>query len=467
MGILDQLFDFNIEEEDESLSISPADAIVISTAQAAHQAMQDSLIGENISRSINEKLRMGVSGTVSVLKTLQLAKSYQENMVNDQLAEPGDRPTANDVIDGGIKRGQKVVFEVSSNRSINSGSWDEVVKSRMLSNTDQPIGVFFDKFSVMNFSESDSERYQIHETFGADIIQSFGRRPRLVTMSGQVLNGRVDAIRAGQVRSMDWKNAFQRFYDEHFSLKACLKKKHKIRITAQDTIWHGYLLNMVAVTDAEHQAISQVTVTFIVSSRNFRKENDIAIPGFFNENGFRITGGLVPDEFFPQERLEFYFKQDFSQVVKTKVSILNNEIEIIKQELELSAGIDRVALDSNIELSKSESNIPEIIFGETVDPYIIGSEAINGFLSIVNEKSLYDRDLSSYNDRYFNSTSDELLSPTTNPAVLEYSALKDREALLRMRSKNASDAIENLNSICRQLRQKIQESDSYTQTLAK
>ncbi len=460
MGILDQLFDFNLEEDDETISVSPADVINISTAQAAHQAMQDSFRAVDVANTITPKLSLGTNGTVSVARSLKLSFDYQQNLVADQLAAPGDRPTANDVIDGGIKRGQKVVFEVSSNRSINSGSWDEVVKQRMLSDVDQPIGLFFDKFSVMNISEPDSERYQIHETFGAEIIQTFGRRPRLITMSGQVLNGRVDAIRSGVVRSMDWKNAFQRFYDDHFSLKACLRKKHKVRITAQDTIWHGYLLNMVAITDAENQAISQVTVTFIVSSRNFRNKNDLAIPGFLNENGFRITGGIVPDEFFPQERLEFYFKEDFSQVVKTRVSNLNSEIEDLKSELEIAAGLTRRDLDLNIE--DDGQFVIDPIQGLAVDPYLNESEFVNDAINLAREIVRLNIDSQTYASNIGAEYSDEI--PLSNNS--EYLELKEREASLRIREKNLASDLAELNTLCRNLRQKILELDSYTQIQA-
>ncbi|NIX58066.1 MAG: hypothetical protein GWN14_19635, partial [candidate division Zixibacteria bacterium] len=103
---------------------------------------------------------------------------------------------------------------------------------------------------VMSITEPDEQRYQIHETFGADILQTFGRRPRILTISGQVVNGKLDVSVGGEIRSMDWKNAFQRFYENHYSAHACTKKIKKVRIFSQDTVYDGYMLNMVAATTA-------------------------------------------------------------------------------------------------------------------------------------------------------------------------------------------------------------------------
>lgn len=457
MGILEQLFNFNPEiDGSQDVSMSPEDVILISIAQNAHQAMNDGMRATNVANSIIQGIDLNISGTVNVEKSLQLSSRYRENLVNDQLAEPGDRPTADDVVDGGIKRGQKVVFEVIGNRYLDSGSWDEVVKKRMTANTDQPIGVFFDKFSVMNFSEPEAERHQIHETFGAEIIQSFGRRPRLITMSGQIMNGRVDVLRAGAIRSMDWKNALQRFYEEHFSLKACLSKKHKVRITAQDTIWHGYLLNLVTVTDAENQGVSQATITFIVSKKVFRKQNDLAIPGFFNENGFRITGATIPDEYFPQERLEFYFNEDLSEVVSTKITSLKRDIELTKAGIEFIAGQTRENLDRWIDSTESL-----FILNLSIDAALRGSEIERTGSDIDNETIKLDSDVRKYVEDIGSTYifGDEI--PFSDDP--RYEKLKEQEASLRIRQKDLREVLTNLNIECQKLRSKIAELDSYTQ----
>lgn len=380
MSVLDQL-----EESfetfgflDNSDTYSPEDWVVANTALAAHSAM---IKGHNDTTTDTraftpaERPRQ-VSGGINVNKSLELAQTYKQILVNSQKTPIGLRPTADDVVDGGIKNGSKVVLQIVS-ESERVGTWDEQVKSNIRTRAIE--GVTFDKFSVASFVESEDERYQIHETFGADIIQSFGRRPRFLTIAGVVVNGRMDVRFGSETRSMDWKNAFQRQYEKNFSLKACLNNRKKVRIYFQDTVYDGYLLQMTAATDAENQGISQVTVRVVVQKRYFPRDNDDQIPGTFRGNGFRLTGADVPQEFFPSDRIDFYFSRNYDNVLKGARFLLQEEIRTLAQRLSRIDGkidqdtiIDRanliarfetgaveLLLDIKLELSQRQNDDPQ------------------------------------------------------------------------------------------------------------
>lgn len=369
---------------DITQSYTPEDWVVANSALAAHKAMLSGYTGESLLRQIEASntptLRPEnfTKGTVDVTKSLQIAQSYQEILIRSQKTPIGLRPTADDVVDGGIKNGSKVVLQIVPENT-SAGAWDDQVKSSI--RTKAVEGVIFDKFSVASFVESEDERYQIHETFGADVIQSFGRRPRFLTIAGVVVNGRIDVRFGTEVRSMDWKNAFQRSYQKHFSLKACLANRKKVRIYFQDTVYDGYLLQMTAATDAENQGISQVTVRVVVKNRYFIDQKDENIAGTFTSGGFRLSGADVPEEFFPQDKLEFYFNQDYAEIIDGAINLLKKEVRQLAEELASVDGgvinvitpdeiIDRVAENLTPQNYPKEFNLTPLLQNGDIDAAI-------------------------------------------------------------------------------------------------
>ncbi len=339
MSILDQIFpdlaDDPTQNAVQVTDIRGDDWVIGAFALAAHQAMVDGFDppSSSIDTSIG-RINFNLVGTFNVAESLKVSKSYRQLLVQEQLKDVRFRPTADDVVDGGIKNGSKVVIKIVDQNEGPLGSWDRIVRSNIANTDGTPRDLTFDKFSVMSITEPDEQRYQIHETFGADILQTFGRRPRILTISGQVVNGKLDVSVGGEIRSMDWKNAFQRFYENHYSAHACTKKIKKVRIFSQDTVYDGYMLNMVAATTAMDQGISQVTITFLLASRNFPRENDDKIPGFLTNNNFVLSGRSTPDDVFSQAQIEHYFQEDFSNVID--VGITESETEADKLINELS-----------------------------------------------------------------------------------------------------------------------------------
>lgn len=409
MTILDQIFEdiANIENERVDVKMSGESWTAVATGLAAHQAMKGgmkspatSLFSIVQSRPILEE-----EANVSVITSIQTGVDYRRLLVEEQLKDSRFKPTADDVVDGGIKNGSKVVIKIVPENAGNFGSWDQLVQAKLLSDG-TPKDFTFDKFSVMSLTEPSEQRYQIHQTMGADIIQTFGGRPVVLTISGQIVNGRLDVNIDGEIRSMDWKNAFQRYYSSHFSAHQCTKNRTKVRIFAQDTIYEGYMLNLVSAVTAMDQGLAQVTITFLLSSRNFPRENDDKIPGFIQGNGFALTGKTTPSNYFAQAELEHYFGQDATRIVSGRVLILGEEIDEKLERLALMDSSSNVTEDvDNYKTLLENLDDPEtfefVAPGFPVHEILLGSNTYNAVDSYSEQLKDLNFQISTYNEVFF------------------------------------------------------------------
>lgn len=346
MGVLDQIFDDSESPTKNPVAVDAFDSAsetVLGVLESAHQAMKDgfNVGGDNV-KSL-ERIPRNASGTLDAARSLQLARDYkkilQKAIIDQQFEDVRYRPTSDDVFDGGMKKGSKVVIRVvEEDATFSSGSWDEVVRKNIEGTTGRPLSVTFDKFSVNSITEPDQERQQIIQTFGADLIYGFGRRPRRMRLTGQVLNGKMSVHINGSVKSMDWKNALLRKYADQYRLTACMRNKKRIMLYAQDTVYIGYLLDMQSFTSAATQSASNVTLTFVVAERSFPEENDEKIPGVVDNDGFVVTDKTVPEEMFPSSAVEHYFKEDLSTELDNSIAELEDRIR--KKTAEIAREID-------------------------------------------------------------------------------------------------------------------------------
>lgn len=449
MGILDQLFsNENADTDNEELT---ADGWVnVAATLAGHQAMID---GYNVKATniVFSRPELSSVGSTNVSKSINLSKSFRDVILADQLKVPGQRPTADDVVANGIKNGSKVVLYLYNDKVSDVTSWQSMAKTRISGDARFDL-IYFDKFSVMSIVEPRNERYQIHQTFAANIIKSFGEQPVIMTISGQIVNGKVNVSYQGDTRSMDWANSFQRLYSKHFSLKACAKNKKRVRIVAQDTVYDGYVLSMVPAVDAENQGMHQVTINFIVAEKRFLNQNDENIPGRILPNGFRLPGRNIPSEFFPRAVLEEYFSQDFREVVSS--SFFSTLEEMNKKIRELSVIDGGIAEYINSNLSKyTEGEIQFIRFGSNIllDPYMSGGNIEQTIGSYGIKKALLDSKIRQFNLSNFNSTrTDDIVSRLDTP---EYNSLKDEQASLRLIRAGIEAKVKQANIKCSQIRE--------------
>lgn len=459
MGILDLLFDGEDDPEVAPVTVrqmQPADWIATSSAIAGHQALQDGFLpGTN---KVNASLRrpaLSTKGVIDVSRSLRLSNDYRKMIINDQLLRSEFRPTADDVIDGGIKNGAKIVLEIIPEHYRGRGiaSVDGIVRNRLreIKSGNRLIGVYFDKFSVTSVTEPEAERYQIHETFGGNILQVFGSRPVMLTITGQVLNGRFDVSINGEIRSMDWKNALQRKYKEHFSATQCVRKKKILRIFAQDTIYDGYLLNMVSATDANQQSISSVTLTYLVVKISYTGEKDELIPGTIQSNAFRLTGKATTDELFPQAKLEDYFEEDSSKILTLQKEIAEEEYNELRAQI-LSIAGGNFDIDSNVNSSiplddRYEAIIDDVKLHKVVD----GSNLQFSWLQYRAQLSKLRDDIRDHNQSFFNSDEEKRIVAVTPFSETQGLLLEKRLSKLRAQRIGLARTTNTINSLCEQL----------------
>jgi hypothetical protein len=328
LSVLNQLSESigAVDPGDELVSLTPDVTVPATTSLAAHQAMIDGMRpGETRINLKNTPVFSGRSGYVNLFSTLRMAKTYAQLVLQSQFQDLRFHDVADDVFDGGIKRGSRVLIRIVPARRAASGSWYEVARNWVDSTGGVPENLIFDKFSVATFVEPDEERYQIFQTFGADFIYGFGRRPRIFMLTGQILNGKMEVRVHGDLRSMDWKNAFQRRYEQHYRLSQCIKYRKKIMIYCQDAVYTGYLLNMQSFTAAETQSITQVTISFVLEDKDWPRNSDNNIPGFLSEGGSIVTNKTVPRDIFPEANLHLYIQESFIPDLENSINLLKTD----------------------------------------------------------------------------------------------------------------------------------------------
>ena len=320
MSIVDQLLEsvVGLGANDPQLSpvrfsATPADAYInASTALSIHQAMEDGFNAGQGTRTDASGNFIGAPGTVDLSVTLNMAQDYRRLLVEGQARAINLRETADDFLDGAIKVGSKVIIKIAPS-SKSRASWKDLARDRIVND---PVGnVFFDKFSVQSIMIPDEERYQLRETIAANYIYGFGRRPQIIRLSGIVVNGRMDVMIGGELRSMDWTNALLRGYAEHFRLTPTIQRGHKVVIYCQDTIYTGYMLNLISTVVAETQNTASVSLSLVLSDRQWTQEQDANIPGAVTRGGFFLPGKETPSDYFPLARIESYFRRDSKNVL--------------------------------------------------------------------------------------------------------------------------------------------------------
>ena len=156
----------------------------------------------------------------------------------------------------------------------------------------------FDKFSLQAISEPDSERYQLHETFEDEVLFLFGRRPRVWTMQGIVVNGRrapdrpesAAPRRAGESaadflqrqdpfekenekkrlkKDMDWANHLIQDWEDFYRGSKAIELQARTYLTYEDSVIEATLLELTVVRNAQVPSSVNAMITFVVHQRAF------------------------------------------------------------------------------------------------------------------------------------------------------------------------------------------------------
>ena len=187
------------------------------------------------------------------------------------------KPTADFMRRSGFKTGCKLLIKVvpSPTKSKVSESVPELL---------------FDKFSLQSIAEADAERYQLQETFEDTVLFMFGRRPRVWTMQGIVVNGPRPPVpsakedlaqEAGDTQSynkfrqrrleedQDWANALIQRWDQYYRGTRAVEMRARTYISYEDSVIQATLLELTMVRNSQIPTAVNATLTFVVHQRAF------------------------------------------------------------------------------------------------------------------------------------------------------------------------------------------------------
>lgn len=175
-----------------------------------------------------------------------------------------DIPTADQVTRSGFKTGAKLLIKVvptATASPVEDGDNDIII----------------DNFSLQGIAEPDEERYQLHETFESEVLFLFGRRPRIWTLQGIILNGKrapespgpeePDEQETRESMNMDFANTLIQKWEDYLRGSKAIESRSKTYISYEDQIIEGTLLAMTMVRNAQIPGAVNSTITFVVHQR--------------------------------------------------------------------------------------------------------------------------------------------------------------------------------------------------------
>jgi len=188
------------------------------------------------------------------------------------------KPTA-DLLKGkplGFKTGSKMIIRVDLGSGVEGSG--------------QPSTLSFNHFSLQAATESDEERYQLHETFAEEVLFLFGRRPRIWTLAGIVVNAK-DADHATELAV---------FYEQSLrGTRTVDLRGSRTFIFYEDVLLECTLLNMTMVRNSSTPSAVNVSITIVIHDRayvgsqdNFLDQNIALLQG---ESQDIVSGKPVPD----------------------------------------------------------------------------------------------------------------------------------------------------------------------------
>lgn len=268
-------------------TLSPRDVVRGLTGASLHKATETGL-GSDIGYdgTLPDLPRPGGPGYTEA-KSETLAEAMRVEAQASFGATLAGEPTFNSSFQIGVKRSTPAIFHmVPRQRRRSIPSLASLTRANLAAGRDFPIGrVYFDKCSVISINKPDSERHQIVETWAADYLYVFGRRPRIYTITGVLASGRADVRFRGQTVSQDFAAAWERGYDRYFRASSAVKHSMITRLWLLDDLYTGYLLSLNMYRDQESQATMQFTMMYVIESITNTINGDRFLPGQTSSTG--------------------------------------------------------------------------------------------------------------------------------------------------------------------------------------
>lgn len=121
-------------------------------------------------------------------------------------------------------------------------------------------------FLLQSVAEQRAEKHQIILTFGEPYVFFFGEQPRIITVSGVLLN----------TEDFNWRAEWWENYENLLRGTQCVRMKTRVYLSWDDIIVEGYILSANAVEDASNNNIVQFSFQMFLT--NYQNISNIGDP---------------------------------------------------------------------------------------------------------------------------------------------------------------------------------------------
>ncbi len=135
-------------------------------------------------------------------------------------------------------------------------------------------------FIIQSIQEQRVEKQQIVQTFGEPYIFFFGEQPRIISVSGILLN----------TEDFNWRAEWWANYDQYLRGTACVRTRTRVYLSWDDIIVEGYVMQANAVDESQNRNV--IPFQFQMFLTNY--ENISSIGDAFAHLGFKDID-LNPD----------------------------------------------------------------------------------------------------------------------------------------------------------------------------
>lgn len=252
-----------------------------------------------------------------------------------------DIPTADLITRGSFKVGTKLLIRI--------------VPSTQGNISDYVPELTFDAFSLQSVTEPDGERYQVHETFEDEVVFLFGRRPRVWSLQGVVVNGPRALEAQGPesaedeekrlAQDMDYANRLLADWDDFYRGSKAVELRAKTYITYDDSVIEATLLELTMVRNNQMPSVVNATLTFIVHQRAFLGQEvreGLTAPNLADLIAKTQAGGPFTEPIFPEflspAAADANLIAQFRQQADTELTDAESQTQAAATERELTQG---------------------------------------------------------------------------------------------------------------------------------
>lgn len=117
-------------------------------------------------------------------------------------------------------------------------------------------GTHNSNFLIQQVTEQRAEKMQVIMTFGAPYFYFFGEQPRVIQVTGVLLN----------TEDFNWRAEWWENYEMYFRGSQCARNKTRVYLSWDDIVVEGYMSNANAVEDSQNRSLVQLQFQMYLSN---------------------------------------------------------------------------------------------------------------------------------------------------------------------------------------------------------